>query len=247
MRQVIQSIISWFVMVSLLWCHCPLMTLDKINLKEITFYVYIVKMEDIKFGSQPTHYTNSNRTFCSEVLWLLRRFNNYIIHISNWLKMLCFHVGLQEYLVFSSKYKSFSRQYSLTWAKTLRFNWTIKLVLSSFICGSLIRHRNMSFSQFEMLKDFSLPSLSHFGSRFKLSSFFPPRGIVTPHLLVAANWQATRWFPLTKSHSNVCRKEAHLEGWSRLLHSSRPGFMTLFISWVEYSVHLRCLCLNWHM
>jgi hypothetical protein len=49
----------------------------------------------------------------------------------------------------------------------------------------------MPFSQFEMLKDFSLPALSHFGLPFKLSSFFPPRGIVTPLplplLLVATN------------------------------------------------------------
>jgi len=128
--------------------------------------------------------------------------------------MFCFPVGFQEYLVHSSKYKSFPRQNSLTWTKTFRFNWTIKLVLSPFIYGSLMRHRHTSFSQFEMLKDFSLPALSHFGSRFKLSSFFPHHVASSPpsRLLVAANWQATRWFPLTKSHSNVCRRKAHLEG-----------------------------------
>ena len=107
----------------------------------------------------------------------------------------------------------------------------------------------MSFSQFEMLKDFSLPALSHFGSRFKLFSFFSTTWHRHPPLLVAANWQATRWFPLTKSHSNVCRRKAYLEGMVAVVQSSRRGrgFMTFFGSWVEYSVHLRCSCLNWHM
>ena len=164
--------------------------------------------------------------------------------------MLCFPVGFQEYLVCSSKYKSFSRQYSLTWTKTLRFKWTIKLVFSSFICESIIRHRNMSFLQFEMLKDFSLPALSHFGSRFKLSSFFPPCGIVTPPPSCCGKLTSHKVVSSYKESLKCLQKERTSWGdgrgcykvlvavvtkfWSRLLQSSGRGFMTFFGSWVEY-------------
>jgi len=168
--------------------------------------------------------------------------------------MLCFSLGFQEYLLHSFKYKSFSRQYSLTWTKTLRFNWTIKLVFSSFICGSLIRHRHTSFSQFEMLKDFSLPALSHFGSRFKLSSFSPPRGIVTsllpsppPPFLLRQIDKPQGGLLLQRVTQMFAEGKHILRGWSRLLQSSERGFMTLFCSWMEYSVHLRGLSLNWHV
>jgi hypothetical protein len=128
------------------------------------------------------------------------------------------------------------------------------------MCRSLIRHRNVSFSQAELLTDISLPALSLFGCCFKLSSFFffQPRGTVSPPRLVAANWQATRWFPLTKRRSNVCRRKAHLERmvavvtrswlWS---HDFFPvpqmaGYISSGIS-LYRSVHLRWIRLQWHM
>lgn len=162
--------------------------------------------------------------------------------------MLCFPVGFQEYLVHSSKYKSFSCQYSLTWTKTLRFNWTIKLVLSSFIYGSLIRHRQVVFSVRNAERFFS-SRLVTFWLTFQIIFFFPHHVASSPPppLLVAANWQATRWFPFTRSHSNVCRRKAHLKGMVAVVTKFWTRFHDFILFWVEYSVHLRCVSLNWHV
>jgi len=83
-----------------------------------------------------------------------------------------------------------------------------------------------------MLKDFSLPALSHFGSRFKLSSFFPTtwhRHLPPPFLLRQID-KPQGGFLLQGVTQTFAEGKHILKGWSRLLQSSGRGFMTLFCS-----------------
>jgi hypothetical protein len=89
----------------------------------------------------------------------------------------------------------------------------------------------MSFYQFELLKDFSPPALPHFGSRFKLSSFFPPRDVVTPPPPFCCGKLTSHKVGSSYKESLKClQKEAHFEGMVAVVTKFWTRFQDFFFS-----------------